>query len=984
MKRLTIALTAILLVTMLFVSCKVEVDDPSMDLVSVVFASEDAGKSLNRTLEGYKTSELYWNYTAVKKDSTNLTTGQVESEEHLKDGTGFDDVTLTLSQGKWLFTLYGYKEAARTTKIYEGSVEEVVKKTDGSAQTISIDVQPVKGDSNGYLCITDDLKVQNGSNLFDKSTDGYNEVITVKASEGVNLWENSDNDRKVELAPGSYTVVVSYEKDSIVYASGTTRVTIYSNLTTTVSGTLNESTAEAVLEVNEKYASGNSNVVEGFETYEFKGTPVNLESEDAKTTVTATFRANGEEPKLNVRTYSTLGANSTFEIEGAGAVVAGFDFSLTDATIDGVVIVKTTIASGLSDVKIYHNGVLMDETACENEDSVKTNGDWYYNVADGTFVFATSSFSSFVVTSSAVVALNETNGSLYKTLQDAVNEANDGDVIILQKDASGGVYFGYNNDNTDWAKDEVKSFIVDFNGTTYDANPTVGSTNTKTNGFQMLKGNTVTLRNGTLKSGAAKILIQNYCNLTLENMNLISSVENVLSNNCGKVSITGDTNIENTGGRFAFDACWATVFDGLYSDGTQVVVDTTGTITGTVRFDLWGTYGSPCNTSLVIENGKFVKFKILVDDVLKEDAKKNIKIVGGTFDSDPSEYVAEGYFAAPQDGSYIVRALGDDDVATIDGIYVYKSLQAAVEAAEEGQTIALVDDVVLQERIKIGKTVSVDLNGYKLSADYSSKKCDSLFIIEDNGCLSIDDRSDSKTGIASAPTPEKLPNSRNVSTFCFTLFPSEENSKAKLFINGGNYEAYSNGAIVSGNGSLDYKGTTEIVINDGYLKADTVVYHPQRGTLKVTGGRLEGGDSAIEMRAGSLIITGGEFSSSASPASVNSNGNGSTTSGSAIAVAQHTTRHQIKVCISGGKFSGYHAMSVMNPEKEKNHDDKHVDFQNVNVEVAGGVFAATGSKDGSSVSVVNTDEYFAISENPSYGSDSEKANFTVSAVTPNA
>lgn len=97
----------------------------------------------------------------------------------------------------------------------------------------------------------------------------------------------------------------------------------------------------------------------------------------------------------------------------------------------------------------------------------------------------------------------------YESLQEAVNAAKDGDTITMLRNASGGVYFGYNADNTDWPKNVTKTITVDFAGTTYDATPTVGSTNTKTNGLQLLKGNTVTLKGGTIQSTQAKILIQN-------------------------------------------------------------------------------------------------------------------------------------------------------------------------------------------------------------------------------------------------------------------------------------------------------------------------------------------------------------------------------------------------------------------------------------------------------------------------------------------
>lgn len=46
----------------------------------------------------------------------------------------------------------------------------------------------------------------------------------------------------------------------------------------------------------------------------------------------------------------------------------------------------------------------------------------------------------------------------------------------------------------------------------------MGSSGTETNGFQLQKGSAVTFKNGTITSDKAKILIQNYSDLTLENV----------------------------------------------------------------------------------------------------------------------------------------------------------------------------------------------------------------------------------------------------------------------------------------------------------------------------------------------------------------------------------------------------------------------------------------------------------------------------------
>ena len=72
------------------------------------------------------------------------------------------------------------------------------------------------------------------------------------------------------------------------------------------------------------------------------------------------------------------------------------------------------------------------------------------------------------------------------------------------------------------ANDE-KNIVLDLNGHTIEfVGPAVGSTGTQSQALHLEKNNNITIKNGTLKLGAAAsgiyMLIQNYCNLTLEDV----------------------------------------------------------------------------------------------------------------------------------------------------------------------------------------------------------------------------------------------------------------------------------------------------------------------------------------------------------------------------------------------------------------------------------------------------------------------------------
>ena len=163
------------------------------------------------------------------------------------------------------------------------------------------------------------------------------------------------------------------------------------------------------------------------------------------------------------------------------------------------------------------------------------------------------------------------------TLQEAVTAAEDGATIKVGKNLTGaGVVVP-----------EGKSITIDFGGNTYTVNSaTVGSAGTATNGFQLLKGAKVTLKNGTLTDTSAKILVQNYADLTLEDVTLVSAnADYVVSNNNGSLTVNGKTDITAAAGKTAFDMYY---WPENGYDAINVTVNTTGTITGNIEISADG------------------------------------------------------------------------------------------------------------------------------------------------------------------------------------------------------------------------------------------------------------------------------------------------------------------------------------------------------------------------------------------------------------
>lgn len=255
----------------------------------------------------------------------------------------------------------------------------------------------------------------------------------------------------------------------------------------------------------------------------------------------------------------------------------------------------------------------------------------------------------------------------YDTLQAAIGAAQDGDTITLLSDCSGdGISI----------KDDTfpNGLTIDFAGHSYTVGgKLVGSTGTASNGFHLLKGNTIVMRNGSIFgdasvagddttqwSGSPAIMIQNYSNLTLDGMTVKGGKQTcyTLSNNNGDTVIKDSTIIAGqnmqVGGPFAFDVCRYASYPSV-----SVTVEGNSVIDGCV--DVSGAIGEGQSRQLTIMGGTFSK------PISVSTQPANISISGGTFANEvPADYCAAGYVpVANTDGTYGVK-LSEDAYALQD------------------------------------------------------------------------------------------------------------------------------------------------------------------------------------------------------------------------------------------------------------------------------------------------------------------------------
>ena len=411
--------------------------------------------------------------------------------------------------------------------------------------------------------------------------------------------------------------------------------------------------------------------------------------------------------------------NSTIAIShgsGRGLTLAGSNAVSIDATstvsasqmAEGAVMLKDSITS---EAKLTVEGTLtMDQAIVNNSTTIATD-----SVLSG---------SGQIVDTSLVAQIGETPyTSLAAAVEAVPADGTQTTIVLLQACSGSGVKVAAN-----------KNIVFDLNGKTYTVTaPTVGSSGTETNGFQLLKGATVTFQNGTIESASAKILIQNYCNLTLKDVTLnaqkAEQIGYALSNNCGQVTVTGATKIYASEGKVAFDLYYWP--KNGYTEGVSVTFDeefkATGTVVGTIEYahDTTATDADCAEKAiLTVAEGAQGLFDVTFSTTV---VGANIQLKGGLYTLDPTAYCAEGYAAygasTAETERWVVLPAEEDAVATLtsgETITLHTTLEAALSAAQSGDTITLLQDVTQADGVVLTQDLTLDLGGKTFTVETGS------------------------------------------------------------------------------------------------------------------------------------------------------------------------------------------------------------------------------------------------------------------------
>lgn len=264
---------------------------------------------------------------------------------------------------------------------------------------------------------------------------------------------------------------------------------------------------------------------------------------------------------------------------------------------------------------------------------------------------------------------------------------------------------------------------------------------------------------------------------------------------------------------------------------------------------------------------------------------------------------------APAGESTPTEAPAASNVAKI-GDKEYATLAKAVEAAESGATITLLSDVTASTTIPAGKTITLDLNSKTLKAQTQVFDVYGNLTIK-NGTVEMNSTENNVAIWLNGTAKLTIESNATVSVLNqgFAIAMWSNCTAAELTVKGtlkGGNGLTVNGTIANPGNKVTVDGAT--IESDGHG-----IYQAGVSDIVVKNANITG-STAIEVRAGSMTIESGTFTATAAEYSCNPNGDGTTTEGAALAIAQHTTKKDISVTINGGTFKGIKALNESNPQ----------------------------------------------------------------------
>ena len=586
---------------------------------------------------------------------------------------------------------------------------------------------------------------------------------------------------------------------------------------------------------------------------------------------------------------------------------------------------------------------------------------------------------------SGVAAIGSTG---YPTLAAALDAAQDGATVTLLADVTEDVTIN-------------KSITLDLNGKTL--------TNTNAGAATIsVTGGTVTVKNGTVTGGASYYNIEvtkgSNANLTLENVTATAGNDgSSMIDNYGDLTINsgsytrGLNTIKNepnakltiNGGTFTLEKGTSKGFSGvvfnygeLNISGGEFIQSDKSALYGQAQVIHTDKSGSSA-PSTIITGGSFTNkcTKSTAWPVRETNAAAGCtKVSGGTFNKElQTSYIADGsYLTKNSDGTYGI-AEGECE-AMIEKVG-YPTLEEALGAVTAGDTVKLVKDVTVEERLVIGKRTTLDLGGYILTSTYAmgSASGEARYALMNkwaltiqNGTFAADEAraigAYNKLTLDSVIVTQKLTDGNACVAFCkdkqiYTIKNSTidgayavcnfannatvnisdstlEGTGNTLYHNGSNYGL----KLTVKNTKITSSGSCGVYISGSTsAQANAVNQNGAGGYQKAsfTGCTISGAMNGIEVKYTDLTLDGCTVKTTAAKSSYTQDNNGPAASGFAVVSTDNamngaTPKPEGTIIIKGnGSYTGLVGLGALESVKTN-----YEGFKDETIKISGGTFSS--------------------------------------------
>ena len=305
----------------------------------------------------------------------------------------------------------------------------------------------------------------------------------------------------------------------------------------------------------------------------------------------------------------------------------------------------------------------------------------------------------------------------------------------------------------------------------------------------------------------------------------------------------------------------------IYNSGGSVdIQDGTFTATTVLRADVGNSMVS--SSTIVVSGGNFVG-----GYHIPESEKASLTVTGGSFSEDVNQYVPNSGngMTVSNDGEKFIVSVSDDAVAKVNGVG-YKTLQAAIDAAKDGDTVTLLDNTTVTSTgsaannnpaVQITKAITLDGNGHAINVEGAFTTNNSVVSVDGvEGGVLIKDLT------VNAGSYEHVRN-------CLNVWNSANVTLENVKTTGGTSGVVVNGSDVTiqgdktniGNGSWTYavnvdKNGASLTIEEGTV--GTVYVQNTEGNENTTA-TIKGGSIENVGKVGNgteIVVTGGTFGQS--------------------------------------------------------------------------------------------------------------------------